>query len=189
MPKPLSLAVFIAKGLIAFWLAYQVINYLSDAYQVSHYKSYIPTSLEVKKNIVVGSRRGGFIEGCGVAIFQLSESTSGKIETEGLNYLNRHLVPRKDQKLLTRAEGQYLKLYRKWLKTPFSSEDNNGYPLFRKLANRDLGGRVCVDVPGELKANILSAIDDASSYYTKIEKHNELIVIPKLSLAIFSHDR
>lgn len=187
MSKSVSLTIFVA--LILFWLLFQMISYLYHAYQVSHYKSYIPASLEVKDSVIVGSRRGGFIEGCGVAIFKLTEEVLEEIKAEGLDYLDRHLIPRKDQELLTRANGQYLKSYRKWRKTPFSPGDIGSYPIISKVARKDLGGKTCVDMPRELKESILSEIDDTFSFYTKIEKHNELIVIPKLSLVIFSHDR
>lgn len=172
--KKHSLLIFVIFAIIV----YKLIGYLYFLVLSMHYSSYIPTSLEIDKTVFAGDQIGGFIEGCGVAVFKLSENTSENISVGGVEFLNKNSAI---------SDSSPVK-YKKWQETPFVFERNE-YPIFRHLANEDAGGNTCVDVPTPLKEKILSAIEIPGGFYSRAKEHNELIVIPSIRLAIFSHER
>ncbi len=68
--------LFLKRAILAFiacWAAFKLTGYLYSLVLAAHYSAYIPTSFEITKNVFAGSQQGGFIEGCGVAVFELSE--------------------------------------------------------------------------------------------------------------------
>lgn len=69
---------------------YKLIGYLYFLALSTHYSTYIPTSFDVEKTIFVGEKIGGFIEGCGVAIFSLSKKSSANIIGGGIAFLNQN---------------------------------------------------------------------------------------------------
>lgn len=142
-----------------------------------HYKSYIPESFEIKKSVFAGDRIGGFIEGCGVAVFELTENTSKKISSGGVLFLNSNSTTRDS------VHSQYSS----WKETPLT--EPRSFHLFNGVANEDAGGKTCVEVPGSLKQDISSAIRSSGAFYSSFNKNTELLVIPKLHLAVYSHDR
>jgi len=163
--------------LIAWFSAYKLIGYLHFLAISTHYKSYIPASFVIEKTVFAGDQIGGFTEGCGVAVFKLSKETSEKIHEGGIAFLNDNSQPR---------EGKH-KQYMSWHETPIF--EGGKYHLFLKLANEDAGGNTCVDLPESLKKNISLTIRRPRAFYSGLNENSELLVIPALNLAIFSHDR
>lgn len=164
-------------ALIACLAAYKLIGYLYFLLLSAHYRSYIPASFEVDKAVFAGDRVGGFIEGCGVAIFELSERTSRDISEGGVAFLNGNSTTRDS------THNRYLN----WQATP--SGERGKYHLFVALVNEDAGGSTCVDVPKPVRDDISSAISRPGAFYSGFNKDTELLVIPALRLAIFSHQR
>ena len=164
--------------LVVSLAVYKLIGYLYFLVLSTHYGSYIPTSFEIEENVFAGDRIGGFIEGCGVAVFKLSEKTSASISGGGVTFLNKN----------SKISNSKHKQYNAWRETPFVFELDE-YLVFGHLVNEDAGGNTCVDFPSPLKENILSAINRPGAFYTRFNKNTELLVIPSLTLAVFSHDR
>lgn len=172
------------KRLIPVWLStvlvvvviYKTAVFVGDTFAFRHYRSYLPQAMEVDKDLFVGSRMGGFLEGCGVAVFQLSEASSKEIVASPLEFLNSHTRPKNGRQP-----------YAEWVETSAKSVQDS---LFNRVANsEEATGPNCVDVPTDLKRVILSAAVAPGSYYSGITKNNELLVIPGHGLAVFSHDR
>ena len=143
----------------------------------THYSSYIPASFKIEKTVLAGDRVGGFIEGCGAAIFELSEKTSTSISEGGVALLNNNSTTRDSTH----------ERYMNWQETPIV--ERGKYHLFLHLVNEDAGGNTCVDLPRSLREDISSAINSPGAYYSGFNKDTELLLIPTLKLAIFSHDR
>lgn len=163
--------------LIVWFSAYKLIGYLYFLAISTHYKSYIPASFIIERTVFAGDQIGGFIEGCGVAVFKLSKETSERIAEGGIAFLNVNSPTRESKH----------KQYMSWHATPIAEEGK--YHLFLKLANEDAGGNTCVDLPESLKDNISLAIRRPGAFYSGFNEDTELLVIPTLNLAIFSHDR
>ena len=166
--------------LIAGLTVYKLMGYLYFLFLSSHYGSYIPTSFEIEKTVFVDDQIGGFIEGCGVGIFRLSDNTAAKISGGGVEFLNQNSTTN------DRTHQQY----KKWQETPFDSKHSE-FPLFGEIANSQAlyTGASCVDIPEPLKIKILSATRSPGAFYSGFNKKTELIVIPSYRLAVFSHDR
>lgn len=172
------------KRLVPVWLRtvlvvaviYKTAVFVGDTFAFRHYKSYLPQAIEVDRNLFVGSRIGGFLEGCGVAVFQLSEASLKGIVQSPLEFLNSHTRPNNGKQP-----------YAEWIET---SARPAQFSMFNRVANsEEATGPNCVDVPTDLKRVILSATAAPGSYYSGINKNNELLIIPGLGLAVFSHDR
>lgn len=176
--KKYSLLTLGILALIACLAVYKLIAYLYFFALSTHYKSYIPVSFEIDKNVFAGDRTGGFIEGCGVAVFKMSENTSANISGGGVAFLNKNSIIRDNKH----------KQYESWQETPFAFERGE-YPVFNHLVNEDAGGNTCVDIPASLKENIVSAIKKTGAFHSGFNENTELIVIPTLRLVVFSHDR
>lgn len=164
--------------LIACLAVYKLIGYLYLLSLSTHYNSYIPASFEIDKTVYVGDRVGGFIEGCGVAVFKLSEKTAASISEGRIHFLNDNSITR---------DGKHER-YMRWRETPFVSNQGE-YPVFSGVVNEDAGGNTCVNLPASLKEKISSAISSPGAFYSGFNKNTELLVIPTLRLAVFSHDR
>lgn len=163
--------------LIACLAAYELTGYLYFLVLSTHYSSYIPASFEIEKTVFAGDRMGGFIQGCGVAIFELSEKTSTSISEGGRVFLNNNSTTRDSTH----------KRYMNWQETPID-ERGKSY-LFLHLVNEDAGGNTCVDLPRYLREDISSAISSHGAFYSGFNKNTELLLVPTVKLAIFSHDR
>lgn len=131
-----------------------------------HYKSYLPDEINVTYPISI-NEEGGFREGCGVAIFHLSDATLEGIESQGVNFF----------KTATQARGhsEYQYQYEPWHETPVPKSWNGGG-----------GWLICSHLADEKLLNeIFSASRKTGAYYTK--KHEaELVIIPSLKLVVFS---
>lgn len=168
--------------LIVCLSVYKLCGYLYSLVLSTHYKSYIPTAFEIEESVFAGDKTGGFIEGCGVAIFKISEHTSSNISKMGVAFLNENLIVKDTPR-------SHWAGYQNWKETPPTYERGE-YSIFNRVADtEDVTGPNCVDVPNSEKENILSAIKSPGSYYSRESTHNELLVVPSLKLVVFSHDR
>ena len=170
----------LARGVVvltACVVAYKLIGYVYFLALSTHYSSYIPTSFEIDKTVFSGDRAGGFIEGCGVAIFELSAKTSASISEGGIAFLNNNSTIRDSTH----------KRYMSWQETSIAERSKNY--LFPQLVHEDAGGNTCVDLPRSLREDISSAISSPGAFYSGFNQDTELLVIPTLRLAVFSHDR
>ncbi len=160
--------VFVVLCNAALWVV--------ETSKFDHYRSYLPQKMEVDKDVFVGSQMGGFVEGCGVAVFHLSATSLKEIATNPLGFLNSHTSPR---------NGKHP--YGQWVET---STNVNQPSLFNHVANsEEVTGPNCVNVPTGLKRSILSATTSPGSYFSGLNRNTELLVIPDVGLAVFSHDR
>jgi len=162
-----------ALGLAVGFAIYKLIGYLYLSALMAHYKSYIPSSFESAHGVFAGDRSGGFLEGCGVAVFSLSERTSTDISTGGLAFLNE----------TSRGTQHQDRQYQSWRRAPIQ------VTVFQTVARPDAGGNVCAEVPDTLAEDILSAARGSDAFHSAFDKNTEVIVIPGLRLAVFSHDR
>ncbi|WP_432720816.1 hypothetical protein R0381_002914 [Jeongeupia wiesaeckerbachi] len=173
--SPLKLGILV---LITCFSAYKLTEYLYSQVLSVHYRSYIPASFEIERTVYTGDRVGGFIEGCGVAVLELSEKTATKISIGQITFLNDNSITRDSKH----------KRHMGWRETPFISNQGE-HSVFGSVANEDAGGNTCVDLPVRLKENILSAINRPGAFYSGFNENTELLVIPTLRLVVFSHDR
>jgi hypothetical protein len=171
----LTLGIF---ALIACFTVFKLIGYLYYLTLSSHYSSYIPKSFEIDKTIFAEDKIGGFIEGCGVGIFKLSENTSANISRGGIVFLNNNST-------ITDSKR---KKYARWQETPFVFERGE-YCVFDRVVGEDAGGNTCADIPKSLQENIFLALNNPGTFRSGFNKNTEIIVIPNLRLVIFSHDR
>lgn len=173
--------LILIRGILAFiacLAALKLIGHLYFLVLSTHYSSYVPASFEIKKTVFAGDQIGGFIEGCGVAVFELSEKTSANVSAGGIAFLDKNSMTRESKH----------KQYENWQKTPFIFARGD-YSVFGRLVSEDAGGNTCVDIPDALKKGILSAIESPGAFHSGFNKNTELMVIPTLRLAVFSHDR
>ncbi len=162
---------------IACLATYKLIGYIYFLVLSTHYSWYIPTAFEIDKAVFAEDRIGGFIEGCGVAIFELSEKTSASVSEGGIAFLNNNSTTRDSTH----------KQYMSWQGT--SVAEPSKHYLFLQLVHEDAGGNTCVDLPRSLREDISLAISSPGGFYSGFNKNTELLVIPALHLAVFSHDR
>lgn len=163
----------VALGLAICFAVYRLIGYLYASVLMTHYQSFIPPSFETDRGVFAGDQMGGFVEGCGVAVFSLSERAAQKISVGGVAYLNETSrdTQRKDRQ------------YQSWHQTTM------GRTVFDSVATPDAGGNVCVEVPDGLVEKILGASNGPGAYFSGFNKNTEIVVIPSLRLVVFSHDR
>ncbi len=176
VPKKKRLLLLIGSVLvlIAPFAVYKLIGYIPFLVLSTHYKSYIPTSFEIDESIFAGHEIGGFLEGCGIAIFKLSENTSANIASGGVVFLNQNSM----------ISDSAHEPYKRW-----KEAEREKFFKFQGLLEEDAGGNTCTDVPNPLKSEVLSAIDRPGVFYSGFNEDTELIVIPSLRLAVFSHNR
>ncbi len=141
------------------YIAYKTLIYF-------HYKSYLPDAINVSYPISI-NEEGGFREGCGIAIFRLSDSTLEGIESKGVTFL----------KNATQARGHsgYYNKYEPWSETPVPKDwiGDGRWLICSHLAEE------------ELLLKIVSASKKSGAYYTKAPEA-ELVIVPSLKLVIFS---
>lgn len=167
-------------AIAAVFLAYELSGVAYFLVLSAHYKSYIPAQLEIEESIFAGDRIGGFNEGCGVAVFRLSGSAAENASRAGIDFLSPHPS--------AESSGTPVKGFKAWKESPFHV-DNKEARIFRRLVSEDAGGNTCVDMPPQLRESILSALGRPGSFHSGSGPNAELIVIPALRLAVYSHDR
>lgn len=107
-------------------------------WEAHFYEGFLPSAIEVTENLFTDSTRGGFIEGCGVAIYRLSPSTKEHINSVGIDYFRQAKHPRKDN-------GRSF-TYSEWKETPHSAS------IYEDLSTpeRWYADMSCANVPSRL---------------------------------------
>lgn len=134
-------------------------------WQVELYRKAIPPQFELGE-IVYHDERSDLREGCGVAIFRLSEESLARIHREGLTYLESARLGR---------DGVPYHQYQSWKATPAAKEEN----LFR--------GAHCVEEEHELLKHAQRFRRKEGAFFTT-GPEQDLVLIPSLGVLIFSHN-
>ena len=136
----------------------------------SWYIGKIPANIEIVDTILI-SGESGFREGCGLAIFKLSEDTIKKIKTKGLSAL-------KDARQ-ARKYSDHFRVYSEWGETSYQWTDDG-----MTLKDRWLLGSMCANIDMVLSKDINAALKSPGSFYATIHEAGT-IVIPNLGIVFF----
>jgi hypothetical protein len=133
--------------------------------QVGLYRQAIPPQFELQ-DVVHHDEVGGFREGCGYAVFRLSEDNLVRIRRQGLAYFETAHLGR---------DGKPYHQYQPWKATPASEHDQ----LFR--------GQTCAGGPPELLEQAQRAAGKEGAFFTTGHEQ-DLVVVPVLGLLIYSYN-
>ncbi|CAN7454312.1 hypothetical protein LJR074_003010 [Acidovorax sp. LjRoot74] len=133
--------------------------------QVELYRQAIPPQFELQK-VVHHDEISGFREGCGYAIFRLSEDNLTRIRSQGLAYFATAHLGR---------DGKPYHLYQPWKVTPAAEHEH----LFR--------GQSCAGEPSELLEQAVRAAGEEGAFFTTGHEQ-DLVVVPALGLLIYSYN-
>jgi hypothetical protein len=136
-----------------------------DYLQVQMYRKAIPPQFELL-DAIYHDEISGFREGCGMAIFRLSDESIARIHHGGLGYLESARQGR---------DGTPYHHYEPWTATPASKQEN----LFR--------GAHCVKNAPALLQQAQRLVDKEGAFFTTGPEH-DLVLVPSLGLIIFSYD-
>jgi hypothetical protein len=117
------------------------------------------------------------IEGCGGAIFKLTDATAAAISDRGLDFLKDARQGRGYKDKLDRSFYYYS--YMPWQATPLPSQWTSMGPW---------SGLNCMRLRTEVMENILDAAQKAGSFYTT-GLSKILLVVPSLRMAILTYTR
>ena len=137
-----------------------------DHWQVQLYREAIPPPFELME-VVYHDERSDLREGCGVAIFRLSEESLARIHHGGLPWLESARLGR---------DGTPYHHYQPWKATPAAQEEDK---LFR--------GIHCVDGGPPLLEQARHAIRREGAFFTTGPEH-DLVLVPSLGVIVFSHN-
>ena len=138
-------------------------------YQVRLYRNAIPTKLQIE-HLSFHDEQSDLREGCGVAIFQLSDTTLSDIRRQGLGYFSDATLGR---------DGKDYHQYAPWQQwTPAQRERPE---LLR--------GWHCLDDDHSpaLLEDVNKAVKSGEAFYTT-GSEMDLIVVPRLKVLVFSHN-
>lgn len=163
-PRPLSATAFGAT-----WLALVVIAPMQgcDYYQVRLYKEATPGKFQLA-DLIYHDEQANLREGCGGAVFKLSDQSLASIKQQGLAYFNDATLGR---------DGARYHQYAPW------------QALAHKRASQDwlLRGAHCIEDPPAMWDDVQKAVDRGEGFFTT-GHGQDLIVIPKLGVIVFSHN-
>ncbi|MBC6430601.1 hypothetical protein FM036_07070 [Nostoc sp. HG1] len=151
----------IASIIITVYVACSVFKYY-------WYSGFIPAKIEITYAIHIGGK-SGLREGCGAAIFRLSDATADAISRKSLDFFNDAIYSRK-------SKDRYY-TYSSWKETPVPNSwtSEGTWP-----------GLGCSVASRSLLSQILLAASKKGSYYSS--KHEaEILVIPSFKLVVFSY--
>lgn len=131
--------------------------------QVSLYRQAIPPQFELLE-VMHHDAVSGFREGCGFAIFRLSDADLTRIRRHGLAHLGAARLGR---------DGKPYHQYKPWSATPAPGDEH----LFR--------GTGCIDDPPELLKRAERAADKEGAFFTTGHEQ-DLVVVPALGILIYS---
>ncbi|WP_298211687.1 hypothetical protein [Acidovorax sp.] len=134
-------------------------------WQVELYRQAIPPQFELTE-VVHHDEVSGFREGCGFAVFRLSEENLARIRSRGLAYFETAHLGR---------DGDPYHQYQPWKATPTAEHDH----LFR--------GQDCAGSPPELLNQAQRAISKEGAFFTTGHEQ-DLVVVPALGVLIYSYD-
>lgn len=133
--------------------------------QVELYRQAVPPQFELVEalhhNEIVGFR-----EGCGYAIFRLSEDNLARIRRQGLAYFDAAQLGR---------DGKPYHQYQPWQTTSTGEHEQ----LFR--------GQSCAGEPSELLEQAQRAVGKEGAFFTTGHEQ-DLVVVPALGLLIYSYN-
>lgn len=163
-PRAVSMA-----GLGATWLALVVVAPMQgcDRYQVRLYKEAIPAKLQLA-DLIYHDEQSDLREGCGEAVFRLSGESLASIKRQGLAYFNDANLGR---------DGARYHQYAAW-QTLAPQQPRQ---------DRLLRGAHCIDDPPAMWDDIQKAVAQGEGFFTTGHEQ-DLIVIPKLGVIVFSHN-
>lgn len=139
-----------------------------SVYEYHWYSGLIPAKIGITYAINI-SGQSGFREGCGAAIFRLTNATASAISRKGNDFFTDVIYSR-------RSKDPYY-TYRTWKETPVPNTwtSEGTWP-----------GLGCSSVSSSLLSQILLAASKKGSYYS-CKDEAWIIVIPSLKLVVFSY--
>lgn len=162
LQSPSSRAVVVTAVTCVAYLA--AVKGCSD-FQVELYKDAIPAEFELD-HIIYHDGTSGFREGCGVAIFKVSQRTLARFGREGDVFLSSATLGR-----VKKPDHQY----QSWRATPPPS----GVYVLQG------GAAGCIDSPPPVWREITEAAREGGFFTIGPEK--DLLFVPKLGILVFSH--
>lgn len=139
-----------------------------SAFEYHWYSGIIPAKIGITYAIHFGGETG-LREGCGAAIFRLSNATADAIDREGLDFFNDVIYSRKSK------ERRYT--YSSWKETPVPDSWTS------EVSWPGLG---CSGASHSLLSKILEAASKKGSYYSSKDE-GEILVIPNRKLLVFTY--
>lgn len=133
--------------------------------QIALYRQAIPPQFELL-DVVHHDEVGGLREGCGFAVFRLSEDNLTGIRNQDLAYFEMARLGR---------DGKPYHQYQSWRATPATEHDH----LFR--------GQNCAGEPLELLEQARRAAGKEGAFFTTGHEQ-DLVVVPALGLLIYSYN-
>ncbi|MCC5641545.1 hypothetical protein LC607_00945 [Nostoc sp. CHAB 5824] len=151
----------IVSIIITLYVAWSAFNYY-------WFSDLIPAKIGITYAIHIGGE-SGLLEGCGAAIFRLSDVTADAISRKGLDFFNDAIYSRKSK------ARRYT--YSSWKETPVPNSWTSevSWP-----------GLACSGASHSLLSKILLAASKKGSYYSSKDEA-EILVIPSLKLVVFSY--
>ncbi|NEU82092.1 hypothetical protein [Nostoc sp. UIC 10630] len=139
-----------------------------SAFEYDWYSGIIPAKIDITYAIHIGGE-SYFREGCGAAIFRLSNATADAIDREGLDFFNDVIYSRKSK------ERYYT--YTSWKETPVPNSwtSEGSWP-----------GLGCSGASSLLLSKILAAASKKGSYYST-QDEGKILVIPNQKLVVFTY--
>ncbi len=143
-------------------------------WETTWYEGLIPAEIEINGTVLIDGQ-SGFREGCGVAIFKLTDPMVARIRSSGLTVLTEAHEAR------SQPGDQYFR-FGAWKETPYFFAGDG-----LTLADRWLNGMGCASLSQELRQNIAQAMNMRGSFYST-SSESGLLVIPQLGLVVLAYD-
>ncbi|MEH1894884.1 MAG: hypothetical protein V7K94_06045 [Nostoc sp.] len=141
-----------------------------SAFQYDWYSGFIPAKIGITYAIHIGGE-SHFREGCGAAIFRLTNATADAIFHKGIDFFNDSGAI-----YLRRRKDPY-DTYRSWKETPVPNT---------WTSEGTWEGLSCSSTSSSLLSQIVLAASNKRSYYSS-RHESKIIVIPSLKLVVFSY--
>lgn len=143
-------------------------------WEVSWYRGIIPAAIEIDGTVLIDGQ-SGFREGCGVAIFKLTDPALARIRSSGLAAVAAAHEPRDHPEV-------HHSIFGEWRETPYATTGDG-----LTLADRWLNGLSCASMDQNLSQGIDRALNTRGSFYSTSQESG-LIVIPALGLVVLSYE-
>ena len=162
--------------LLAPFLAYEVFQYC-------WYAAVLPSQIKITYPVSIGDE-SGFREGCGVAVFKVSDETIEDIQKNGLKFFDGATQGRgfpKPKEPLSFSDHKKLSdysyhTYETWKETPVPPNWVSEGSWF-----------MCSVIRHDVAREIIKAAKLPGSFYTT-KREGELVVIPSLGYIVFSYN-
>lgn len=163
--RPPDIALRVAASACALLLLILLPMKACSHMQVELYRKAIPPQFELLE-VVHHDEVEGFREGCGFAIFRLSDDNLVRIRSQGLAYFEKAQLGR---------DGTPYHQYQPWRATPAAGDED----LFR--------GQSCAGDPPELLEQAQRAAGREGAFFTT-GPEQDLVVVPALGVLIYSYN-